>query len=63
MNNNWEWRKKDSVMERTGHNPKSHQHAVSNSLVNRPLSTPLEQTEYTKEYRLILKIAKINGFD
>ena len=33
-----------------GYNPKSQQHAVSNSLVYRLLSTPLEQTEYIIDY-------------
>ena len=38
-------------------------HAVFKSLVNRLLSTPLEQTEYTKEYKHILNTAVVNGFD
>ena len=33
-----------------------------NSLVNRLLSTPLQQTEYTKEY-IVLNIAIVNGFN
>ena len=46
-----------------GYNPKSYQHAVFNSLVHRLLNTPLEQTEYTKEYEHILNTAVVNGFD
>ena len=45
-----------------GYNPKS-QHAVFNSLVYRLLNTPLEQTEYTREYEHILNKAVTNGFD
>jgi hypothetical protein len=45
------------------YNPKSHQHLLVNSLVNRLLSRSLEQTEYTKEYKQILKTPKVNGFD
>jgi hypothetical protein len=44
------------------YNPKSHQHAVVNSLVYR-LNTLLEQTEYTKEYEYTLNTAIVNGFD
>jgi hypothetical protein len=42
-----------------GYNPKSQQHAVSNSLVYR-LNTLLEQPEYTREYEYILNIAVTN---
>ena len=34
-----------------GYISKSHQHTVFNTLVNRLLSTPLKQTEYTEEYK------------
>ena len=45
------------------YNRKSHQHAVLNSLVYRLLKTPLEQTEYTKEYEYILNTSVTNCFD
>ena len=38
-------------------------HAVFNTLVNRLLSTPLEQTERTKEYEHIINMAEVSGFD
>ena len=38
-------------------------HEVFNRLVNRLLSTSLEQTEYTKEYENLLNTAEVNGFD
>ena len=53
----------ESYIKSKGYNPKSHQYAVFNTLVNRLLSTPLEQTEYTKEYKHILNTAEVNGFD
>ena len=34
-----------------------------NTSVNRFLSTPLKQPEYTKEYKHTLNTWKINGFD
>ena len=42
------------------YNPKTCQHAVFN---NRLLNTPLEQTEYDREYKHILNTAIVNGFD
>ena len=53
----------ESYIKSIGYNPKSHQHAVFNSLVNRLFNTPLEQTEYTKEYEHILKTSVTNSFD
>ena len=49
-------------MNSNGYNPKL-QHAVFNSLEYRLLNTPLEQTEYTREYKHILNTAVKNGFD
>ena len=41
----------------------SQQYTVFNSLVYRLLNTPLEPTEYTREYEHILNTAVTNGFD
>ena len=43
--------------------PKLQQHVVFNILVYRLLNTPLEPTEYTREYEHILSTAVTNGFD
>ena len=52
----------ENYINANGYNPKSQQHAVFNSLVYRLLNTPLEQTEYTREYEHILNTAVTNGF-
>ena len=53
----------ECYIKSNGYNPKSHQHAVFNSLVYRLLNRPLEQRVYTKEYEHILNTALADGFD
>ena len=52
----------ECYIKSSGYNPTSHRYVIFNSLINRHLSTPLEQTEYTKKYKHILE-AEVNGFD
>ena len=40
----------ECYIKSNGYKPKSRQHAVFSSVVNRLLSAPLKQTECTKEY-------------
>ena len=57
------WHMQETNTYRMLHKSQVNRHGVFTSLVNRLPSSHLEQREYTKEYKHILKTAEINGFD